>query len=66
MRVSRLVRTATLAVLVSLAAACMGGGSFPTEIPPTPGGTHANRVLPLGTVATPTARIPGAPRQGPR
>jgi len=46
MRLSRILRAAAIAALTSIAAACMGGGSFPTEIPPTPGGTHANVVTP--------------------
>ena len=43
MRVPRTIRTAVFVVLPMFAAACMGG--FPTEIPPTPGATHANLVI---------------------
>ena len=43
MRVPRTLRTAALAVLPLLAAACMGS-VLPTEIPPTPGASHADRV----------------------
>jgi len=43
MRVPRTLHTAMFVVLPLVAAACMGG--FPTEIPPTPGATHANYVV---------------------
>lgn len=47
MRVPRTLCTATVAVFSLLSAACMGS-VFPTEIPPTPGATHANRLTPIG------------------
>jgi len=56
MRVPRTIRTALVAVLPLLAAACMG--AFPTEIPPTPGATHADLVSAAasnGPAATSTA-----------
>jgi len=43
MRVPRTLHTAMFVVLPLVAASCMGG--FPTEIPPTPGATHANYVV---------------------
>ncbi len=46
MRVPRTIRAAVFVVLPLLAGACMGG--FPTEIPPTPGATHANLVMSNG------------------
>jgi len=46
MRVPRTIRTAMFVVLPLLAAACMG--AFPTEIPPTPGATHADLVMSNG------------------
>ncbi len=60
MRVPRTIRTAMCVVLPMLAAACMG--AFPTEIPPTPGATHADQVMSGGapskgwTVTTPARR----------
>jgi len=49
MRVPRTLRTATFVVLPLFAAACMG--AFPTEIPPTPGATHADRVMSNGALS---------------
>jgi len=46
MRVPRTIRTAMFVVLPLFAAACMG--AFPTEIPPTPGATHADLVMSNG------------------
>ena len=59
MRVPRTLHTAMFVVLPLVAAACMGG--FPTEIPPTPGATHANYAVSgagrsNSTQATPTNR----------
>jgi hypothetical protein len=54
MHVPRTLRTAALAVLPLLAAACMGS-VLPTEIPPTPGATHQNRVTAAAPAATSSA-----------
>ncbi|MGH7647729.1 MAG: hypothetical protein ACREND_06400 [Gemmatimonadaceae bacterium] len=56
MRVPRTVRTAAVfVVLPMLAAACMGG--FPTEIPPTPGATHADFVTSSGAASSGSAAM---------
>ncbi|HEY7879098.1 MAG TPA: hypothetical protein VIC55_12770 [Gemmatimonadaceae bacterium] len=66
MHVPRTLRTVSVAVLSLLSAACMGS-IFPTEIPPTPGATHANRVMPtdapsIGSASTTPAghTVPGS------
>ena len=58
MHVPRTLRTAAVAVLSLLSAACMGS-VFPTEIPPTPGATHTDRVMPDG--ATSMSSVPTNP-----
>ena len=53
MRVPRTIRTAMFVVLPMFAAACMG--VLPTEIPPTPGATHANLVVSSGAASNGSA-----------
>ena len=59
MRVPRTIRTAMVVVLPLFAAACMG--AFPTEIPPTPGATHADLVMSSGAPSNGSAATSTAP-----
>lgn len=59
MRVPCTIRTAMLVVLPVFAAACMG--AFPTEIPPTPGATHADLMTSSGAASS--ASIATTPAQ---
>ena len=56
MRVPRTIRTAVFVVLPLFAAACMG--AFPTEIPPTPGATHADLVRSNGATSNSSTATP--------
>jgi len=60
MRVPRTIRTAAFVVLPMFAAACMG--ILPTEIPPTPGATHSDRVVSSAVSSSSSAATTSAPR----